>query len=117
MNQILPAQKKNLKNMDAMKFADVAETIFAPIYPVIANQIMSNTSICSGVALDIGTGPGHLATALAKASELTVHALDLSPEMLTICDVSSMPISWVVSFRSEVMSPRFRSLMEHLTSS
>jgi ubiquinone/menaquinone biosynthesis C-methylase UbiE len=66
-------------------FLTIADTIFAPIYPVIAEQIVTNTGIHSGTALDVGSGPGHLANALALASECTVHALDCSPDMIEIC--------------------------------
>ena len=70
---------------DGKKFLTIANTIFSPIYPVIASQILANTSIHTGKALDVGTGPGHLATALAEASELEVAALDNSEEMIQIC--------------------------------
>jgi ubiquinone/menaquinone biosynthesis C-methylase UbiE len=67
-------------------FARIASDIFAPIYPVIAEQILASTGIRSGIALDLGSGPGHLATALAAASDLIVHALDISPDMIQICE-------------------------------
>lgn len=70
---------------DSKRFLTIADTIFSPIYPVIAEQIVTNTGIRSGTALDVGSGPGHLATALALASECTVHALDCSPDMIEIC--------------------------------
>jgi len=70
---------------DSKHFLTIADTIFSPIYPVIAEQIVTNTGIHSGTALDVGTGPGHLATALALASDCTVHALDCSPDMIEIC--------------------------------
>lgn len=80
--------KQNAKKMgkkDSKEFLVIADTIFSPIYPVIAEQIVTNTGIHSGTALDVGSGPGHLATALALASECTVHALDCSPDMVEIC--------------------------------
>ncbi len=70
---------------DSKRFLTIADTIFSPIYPVLAEQIVTNTGIHSGTALDVGSGPGHLATALALASECTVHALDCSPDMIEIC--------------------------------
>ncbi|PKL58970.1 MAG: class I SAM-dependent methyltransferase, partial [Methanomicrobiales archaeon HGW-Methanomicrobiales-4] len=73
-------------NGKARDFARIASDIFAPIYPVIAEQILVNTEIRTGVALDLGCGPGHLATALAVASDLTVYALDLSSDMIQICE-------------------------------
>ncbi len=65
-------------------FDTIASTIFAPIYPVIAGQILERTGKRTGVALDAGTGPAHLAVAVAKQSELKVFALDSSPTMLKI---------------------------------
>jgi len=70
---------------DSKRFLTIADTIFFPIYPVIAEQIVRNTGIHSGTALDVGSGPGHLSTALALASDCTVHALDCSPDMIEIC--------------------------------
>ncbi len=70
---------------DSKRFLTIADTIFSPIYTVIAEQIVTNTGIHSGTALDVGSGPGHLATALALASDCTVHALDCSPDMIEIC--------------------------------
>jgi len=76
---------QKMGNKDSKRFLTIADTIFSPIYPVIAEQIVTNTGIRSGKALDVGSGPGHLATALALASECTVHALDCSPDMVEIC--------------------------------
>jgi len=42
---------------DSKEFLTIADTIFAPIYPVIAEQIVTNTGIHSGTALDVGSGP------------------------------------------------------------
>ncbi|NLW75056.1 MAG: class I SAM-dependent methyltransferase [Methanomicrobiales archaeon] len=75
----------NMGKKDSKRFLTIADTIFSPIYPVLAEQIVTNTGIHSGTALDVGSGPGHLATALALASECTVHALDCSPDMIEIC--------------------------------
>ncbi|MDD1729015.1 MAG: class I SAM-dependent methyltransferase [Methanospirillum sp.] len=65
-------------------FDMIASTIFSPIYPVIAGQILERTEKRTGVALDAGTGPAHLSVAVAKQSELKVFALDSSPTMLKI---------------------------------
>jgi len=71
--------------MKPMGFANIAGTVFALIYPVIAEQILTSCSIRAGAALDLGCGPGHLATALAMRSDLIVHAMDISPDMIKIC--------------------------------
>lgn len=62
----------------------IAKTVFAPVYPVIAEQIIERCGISRGRCLDLGSGPGSLAIALARASDLTVTLLDSSPEMLAI---------------------------------
>lgn len=66
------------------RFADTAANIFAPIYPVIASQIIERTGVIEGNGLDIGSGPGDLAISVAKLTSLKVYALDISPEMFSI---------------------------------
>lgn len=65
-------------------FDQIASTVFAPIYSVIADQILERTGKGEGIALDLGSGPAHLAVAVAKQSDLRVFALDCSPMMLKI---------------------------------
>ena len=65
-------------------YDDVAQTILFPIYPVIAHQILKKTDIDTGLCLDVGSGSGHLAIALATLSDLTVFALDNSEPMCRI---------------------------------
>lgn len=62
----------------------IAKTAFAPVYPVIAEQILDRCGIRSGRCLDVGSGPGSLGIALAQASDLAVTLLDSSPDMLEI---------------------------------
>jgi len=65
-------------------FARIAREVFAPIYPVIAEQVLAWSGIQSGLALDIGSGPGFFAAALVEKSELSVIALDADPAMARI---------------------------------
>ncbi len=60
---------------------EIAKTIFAPIYPVIAKNILDRFGITGGVCIDIGSGPASLAIAIARQSDLRVIALDNSDEM------------------------------------
>jgi len=60
-------------------FARVAREVFAPIYPAIAGQVLAWSGIWEGLALDLGSGPGFLAAALAEKSSLSVIALDTDP--------------------------------------
>lgn len=68
----------------AEEYNEIAQSVFFPIYPVIANQILQRTNIDHGSCLDVGSGPGHLAIALATLSDLTVYALDNARPMYRI---------------------------------
>jgi len=71
--------------IDAKGFEKVAKNILAPIYPVIAQNIIRDTGICRGVCIDLGAGPGNLGLELAKLStELSVILFDQSDDMLRI---------------------------------
>lgn len=89
-------------------FARIAREVFAPVYPVIAEQVLAWSGIRDGLCLDLGSGPGLLSVALAEKSDLTVIALDADPAMARIAqetaagrtdriapvigDVHSMPV-------------------------
>jgi len=66
------------EEIKAGEFNDIAKNIFAPIYPVLANIILEKTSAREGVCLDLGSGPGHFAIAMAGISSFTSISLDLS---------------------------------------
>ncbi|WP_170291155.1 class I SAM-dependent methyltransferase [Neomoorella glycerini] len=66
------------------EFDRVAREVFAPVYPVIAEQIKQKTGITKGTCLDIGCGGGYLGIALAGITELYIYLFDKSPEMLEI---------------------------------
>ena len=69
----------------AEQMNEIAQTIFAPIYPVIAQQALNATGIRQGLCLDIGSGPAMLAIAVAhKAPEMQVIAVDFSDDSLMI---------------------------------
>jgi SAM-dependent methyltransferase len=65
-------------------FTRIAREVFAPIYPVIAEQILAWSGIRGGTCLDLGSGPGLLSVALAQQSSLSVAALDADPAMARI---------------------------------
>ena len=82
-------RENNTQNQKKVEYYnDIAQTIFFPIYPVIAHQILKKADIDSGLCLDIGSGPGHLAIALATLSDLTVFALDNSEPMCRIAETN-----------------------------
>ncbi|WP_254059036.1 class I SAM-dependent methyltransferase [Methanogenium sp. MK-MG] len=60
---------------------EIAKTIFAPIYPVIAEKIIGKSGITKGTCIDLGSGPASLAIAVAQQSDLSVIALDYSDDM------------------------------------
>ena len=68
----------------AVQFDRVARTVFAPVYPLVAEQVIRHTGIDRGVCLDIGCGPGYLGAALASITDMYVHFFDLSSTMLEI---------------------------------
>jgi len=67
---------------DAAGFDRIATRIFAPIYPVIAERLLSWTGKRDGICVDLGTGPGLLAIAVAETSSMDVFALDLDVQMI-----------------------------------
>ena len=70
------SKKKGSGNMD-----ELAKTIFAPIYPVIAENIIDRFKITKGVCLDLGSGPASLAIEVAKRTDLLIYAIDYSEDM------------------------------------
>jgi ubiquinone/menaquinone biosynthesis C-methylase UbiE len=70
--------------IDAQKYDKIAKGVFAPVYPLIADQIIANTGVSQGTCLDIGCGGGYLGAALAGKTDLFVRFFDASPDMLDI---------------------------------
>jgi ubiquinone/menaquinone biosynthesis C-methylase UbiE len=69
-------EKKGAGGMD-----EIARTLFAPIYPVIAQDIIVRFGITKGTCIDLGSGPALLAIAMAAQTDLDVIALDYSDRM------------------------------------
>ncbi len=70
--------------MDVLEFDQVAREIFAPAYIAIAKQILDETGVAKGKALDLGAGGGYLSLALARITDLDIILLDQLPEMQEI---------------------------------
>jgi ubiquinone/menaquinone biosynthesis C-methylase UbiE len=80
-------QKQDPENRKKAEYYNtLAQTVFFPAYPVIANQILERSGIDHGFCLDIGSGPAHLALALATLSDLKVCAMDNSSPMCSIAE-------------------------------
>lgn len=73
------SSEEKSEKLKAEEFSEIANTIFAPIYPVLAEIILKKISIREGTCLDLGSGPGHLGIALASQSSFNIIAFDLSP--------------------------------------
>lgn len=61
-------------------FDKIAENIFAPIYPVIANDIIQETGITKGEFLEIGCGGGHLGLQMLKKTKMNGFLVDIHPK-------------------------------------
>ncbi len=59
-------------------FSETASEIFAPLYPILAGQIIDECNVTDGVCIDIGSGSAKLAIELAARTNLTFYAVDLS---------------------------------------
>ncbi|KKH49344.1 class I SAM-dependent methyltransferase [Methanosarcina sp. 1.H.A.2.2] len=62
-------------------FPYIAEHIFAPIYPVIAANIIKERGIKQGTCLDLGCGIASLGIAVAEITDMQVYGVDFSTEM------------------------------------
>jgi predicted RNA methylase len=80
---------------DPEGFDLIAREVFAPLYPVVAHQILCGTGVRRGRCLDVGTGPGLLGLALAQLTDLEVCLLDRDPEMLRLArrNVAASPLA------------------------
>ncbi len=68
--------KEDLKAAESMD--KISKTVFAPLYPMIANQIKEKSKLETGNCIDIGSGPAALCIALAKITKLQIYAMDAS---------------------------------------
>lgn len=59
----------------------LSKTKFKDIYPLIADQIIEKCGIKRGIGIDVGSGPGALAIAIAKTTDLNIYSLDISSRM------------------------------------
>lgn len=74
-------QEVRFDEAGAAQMDRTAVEIFAPIYPVLANQIVRRLGITKGHCVEIGSGPGLLALSLAAVTELKMILLDASMPM------------------------------------
>jgi ubiquinone/menaquinone biosynthesis C-methylase UbiE len=62
----------------AREYARIANEVFAPIYPVIADRIIERCAIDDGLCIDVGSGPANLAVAVTARTNLVTCAMDFS---------------------------------------
>lgn len=77
-------QKVHRGGSDPKGFDRISRELFAPIYPVIAEQIIERTGMVDGYCLDVGCGTGALGRALANRTDLHITFFDQSPEMIDL---------------------------------
>lgn len=70
--------------MTAAEFDSIAREVLAPLYPLLARQILEDYRIVFGECLDVGGGAGYLAIELAQRSGLNVTILDIDAEAIEI---------------------------------
>ena len=75
---------KDLQTMDSLSITGVR----APIYPIIAEQIVDELKIREGIAIHVGAGPAALSIAMARITNLEIYAMDISTEILEIAQKS-----------------------------
>jgi len=68
---------------DPAGFDAIVREVFAPIYPLIAEQIVARTAVTAGRCLDAGCGTGALGRAVARRTALHVTFFDQSEAMLS----------------------------------
>lgn len=82
---MVTSRKQNRKvyfdEAGAAKMDRTAVEIFAPVYPVLAAQIVRNLGITKGNCVDMGSGSGLLSLALARITQLRMILLDAAMPM------------------------------------
>jgi len=85
MNRNKSVENKEHKGgANPQSFDKIVREVFAPIYPVIAGQIVQKTGIVSGRCFDAGCGTGALGRAMANITDLHITFFDQSHEMLLL---------------------------------
>ncbi len=76
--------KEHEGRTNPQSFDRIVREVFAPIYPVIVQQIVVKTLTTSGRCLDAGCGTGALGRAIAQITDLHVTFFDQSSQMLDL---------------------------------
>ncbi|WP_321417863.1 class I SAM-dependent methyltransferase [uncultured Methanomethylovorans sp.] len=71
----------NGNRSNSPEFPYIAEHIFAPIYPVIADYIIKESRVKEGVCIDMGCGIASLGISIAELTDMQVYGIDFSEKM------------------------------------
>jgi SAM-dependent methyltransferase len=71
--------------VEKVPFYKTATGRFAPVYPALAEQMVQDYGLSTGIAVDVGCGPGSLSIALAKRTQMTIYALDIDSNTVRLC--------------------------------
>lgn len=70
---------------NALDYDAIANDVFAPLYPVVADLLLKRTGVSSGRMLDLGCGGGHLGYAVMAVAPFEGWFLDVSPDAVSLC--------------------------------
>ncbi len=70
--------------IDGNKFSRIEKEVFAPLYPLLAEQIIAATGKTTGLCVDLGCGTGALGCALLEKTQLQMLFYDESQQMLDL---------------------------------
>ncbi|GAB1536901.1 class I SAM-dependent methyltransferase [Geovibrio sp. ADMFC3] len=68
----------------AQEFDRIATEIFAPLYPVVAQQIVERCGITKGTCLDAGCGGGMLGFSILEQTAMKMIFADINPDAIEI---------------------------------
>ena len=80
MKSLLKSWKVKMET-DPKRMDKISKTHFKDVYPQVADQIIQRCGIKDGTCIDVGSGPGALAIAISKVTDLNIYSLDISAEM------------------------------------
>ena len=73
---------KNADRRQIENFKQTAENIFAPVYRVLARQVVDDYKIRDGICIDIGSGTGGFGIEIAKITDMQVYLIDINEKMI-----------------------------------
>mgnify|MGYP002413066774 FL=1 len=60
--------------------------MLAPIYPLLIQQFVDDYNLDTGLAIDIGTGPGFLGIELAKITKMEIIFTDIDSDAIALAN-------------------------------